>query len=101
MEIHWNEGRLCLEQAGDFNAFKVVVAQGAHAWPEVAASFQGLGRFEGERTCWVSRQGLQSLAGAQATPEWLQAVQAMVDKARPHGWVDGATVDIRAHVERR
>lgn len=89
-----------LEQADNFRAFKVVIVQGAHPWSTVVADFQGTGRFEGEETCWVSRYGLQALAGAQATAEWLQSMQAMVAKARPHGWVDEATGDIRAHVER-
>lgn len=101
MEIHWSDGTIRLEQAQDFKSFKLVATGPTEHAERVARDFLGVARFDGPASAWVSRAGLQSLAGERATPTWLQSVQAMVDKARPHGWIDPATGDIRAHVEWR
>lgn len=101
MELHWTEGRIMLAKPDDFKAFKVVVTGGKLRFVEVVQDFSGTARFDDELLCWVSQAGLQTLAGPAATPAWLAGMEAMVAKARPHGWIDEATGDIRAHVEWR
>ncbi|WP_077001652.1 hypothetical protein [Variovorax sp. KK3] len=100
MEIHWTDGALSLQRPEDFKAFKVVIHAAPSMNDKVMQDFDGTARFEGDQVCWVSQQALRGLAGALATPQWLENLDAMVSKARSHGWIDDATGDIRAHVER-
>lgn len=99
MELHWAEGRITLTNPDDFKAFKVVVSGGERRFAEAARNLAGIARFDDHLVCWVSQAGLSAVAGSSATPAWLASVQAMVAKARPHGWIDEATGDIRAHVQ--
>lgn len=100
MEIHWTDGTLSLQRPDDFNAFKVVIHATSNLNDRILQDFACTARFENDQACWVSQGGLRALAGALATPQWLANLGTMVAKARPHGWVDGSTGDIRAHVER-
>ncbi|RZL87776.1 MAG: hypothetical protein EOP82_25360 [Variovorax sp.] len=100
MEIHWTDGTLSLQRPDDFKAFKVVIHATSNVNDRVLQDLAGTARFEGDQACWVSQRGLRALAGPLATPQWLANLDAMVSKARPHGWIDGPTGDIRAHVER-
>lgn len=100
MEIHWTDGALSLHRPDDFKAFKVVLHAAPYSSEQLQRNFADVARFENDQVCWVSQRGLQVLAGPLATPQWLQNLASMVAKARPHGWIDDATGDIRAHVER-
>jgi len=101
MELHWAEGHITLARPEDFKSFKVVVIGSEHLFAETARDFADIARFVDRTLCWVSQAGLRTVAGPAATPAWLASVEAMVAKARPHGWIDEATGDIRAHVEWR
>ncbi|WP_162580476.1 hypothetical protein [Variovorax sp. PBS-H4] len=89
-----------MHRPDDFKAFKVVVHAALDVNDRVLKDFAGTARFEDDQACWVSQAGLRTLAGPLATPQWLADLDAMVSKARPHGWIDDSTGDIRAHVER-
>ncbi|GAA4344057.1 hypothetical protein GCM10023165_26940 [Variovorax defluvii] len=100
MEIHWTDGALSLHRPDDFKAFKVVLHDAPRSNERLQRAFDDVARFDNDQVCWVSQRGLRALAGPLATPQWLNDLALMVSKARPHGWIDDATGDIRAHVER-
>ena len=53
---------------------------------------------ESDAVAWVPIGAVTALRGPQATEDWTRQLEAMVEKARPHGWIDDARGAIRAHV---
>ena len=50
-------------------------------------------------TAWVSEQALREWSGRADNTAWQDALTAMIQKAKPHGWIDEASKSIKAHVE--
>lgn len=50
-------------------------------------------------TAWVSEAALRAWPDVAAEAAWQQAFTAMIEKAKPHGWIDEARRAIKAHVE--
>jgi hypothetical protein len=96
-----DDGTIRLEAADDFRRFHCEIGL-AHASLEAAqAALAGTARIESREHAWVDLAALLRL-GRQAAPEpeaWAAAAQAMVDKARPHGWVRDEPTAIKAHIE--
>ena len=88
-----------LRDAGNFRAFKLVV-HGTPAMLEAArAAFAGLATFEDAAHAWVAAGALQARPEVAEDGAWQAGFAAMVEKARPHGWIHPETGAIRAHVE--
>jgi hypothetical protein len=85
-----------LRDGENFGAFDVeVVGDEAAAAPTLAA----LGSWQpGDRHVFVTVEALVGLAGARGrNPDWRNSLQAMLDYAASHGWVDDAG-RVRAHI---
>ena len=50
-------------------------------------------------TAWISQAALRRWPEVAQDAAWQQALAAMIEKARPHGWIDDARAAIKAHVE--
>jgi hypothetical protein len=50
-------------------------------------------------TAWVSAESLREWRGVKDNAEWQKGFDAMIEKAKPHGWIDQANNTIKAHVE--
>jgi hypothetical protein len=50
-------------------------------------------------TAWISQDALRLRPEVAADAAWQQSFAAMIEKARPHGWVDDARKAIKAHVD--
>lgn len=90
-----NQG-ISLAEAGDFGAFSL-------HWRVDGALRAGTivdGGIELESTevAWVPMATVKDLAGEQAGRQWQGRFDAMIAKARPHGWIDDAGMRIRAHI---
>lgn len=99
MELHLNAEGPSLRQAEDFKRFKLVIARRDEPLAQVQEALAGIARLSDPDTAWVSREGLVRVAGRAQDAAWLAALQQMIDKARPHGWICETTGDIRSHVE--
>jgi hypothetical protein len=88
-----------LEDAHNFRAFKVVVARTDAELESVRKALANIATLPDRGFAWVSEQALRSWPGYVNDATWQSSLTAMIEKARPHGWIDEATKSIRAHVE--
>jgi hypothetical protein len=49
-------------------------------------------------TAWISQDALRTRTEVATDTAWQQSFAAMIEKARPHGWIDEARKAIKAHV---
>jgi len=99
MYLEWSDGVVALRAADDFKAFKIVVGAPVTAFAGVVRDFRGIARFDDEKQAWVATAALGRLLPGGPHADWLASLERMIDKARPHGWIDAASGDIKAHVE--
>jgi hypothetical protein len=88
-----------LEDAKNFRGFKVVVAIPGAALEAVQGALSTVAFMPDHDTAWVSEQALRAWPGCADDAEWQSALTAMIEKARPHGWIDDSNRSIKAHVE--
>jgi hypothetical protein len=96
MFVKLSNGRVTLEEGDNFRAFKLVV-DGRR--DDIEATRRALGdaaELADADTAWVSEAWLRRQSQDAA---WQQSLSTMVEKARPHGWIDDARKAIKAHVE--
>ena len=88
-----------LEDAHNFRAFKVVVAMTDAELETVRSALANVATLPDRGTAWVSEGALRAWPGYANDAQWQSSLTAMIEKARPHGWIDEASKSIRAHVE--
>jgi hypothetical protein len=89
------DGAVRLEDPDDFRRFEVRVS-GLDA-EEARRALGAVAELQGD-DAFVDQAGLISLPGARADDaEWMKQFQAMVEYARPKGWVD-ASGRLQAHL---
>jgi hypothetical protein len=88
-----------LEDAHNFRAFKVVVAMTDAELETLRNALANVATLSDRGTAWVSEQALRAWPGFMNDAAWQNSLTAMIEKARPHGWIDEASKSIRAHVE--
>ena len=93
------DGRVTLEEHDNFRAFKLVIAGEAGALDAARRAVAGLAELPDADTAWVSEPALRRRPEVAADAEWQQSLGGMIDKARPHGWIDDARKAIKAHIE--
>jgi hypothetical protein len=92
-------GDLQLEDRDNFRAFKLVVDAGRGRLDEVRHKLAGKAELADADTAWISEDALRRFAGVEHDATWQQNLSAMIDKARPHGWIDDTRKAIKAHIE--
>jgi hypothetical protein len=92
-------GEILFEDRHNFRAFKLVVEADRSRIAEVRSAIAGKATLPDADTAWVSREALRRWPGVEDDASWQQNFAAMIDKARPHGWIDDAAGTIKAHVE--
>jgi hypothetical protein len=88
-----------LEDTNNFRSFKVVVATPDADFGAARRALAGIAALPDRDTAWVSEQALRAWSGLADDAQWQAALSAMIQKARPHGWIDEANKAIKAHVE--
>jgi|SRR5262245_11616104 hypothetical protein len=88
-----------LEDADNFRSFKVVVAVPGADLDAARRALSGVAVMPDRDTAWVSEQALRQWPGYANNATWQDSLTAMIQKAKPHGWIDEATKSIKAHVE--
>ena len=92
-------GELLFEDRQNFRAFKLVVEADRASLPKSAQ------RSTARRPCPMrtppgsSRRRYAVGTGVEHDAAWQQNFAAMIEKARPHGWINDEDMTIKAHVE--
>jgi hypothetical protein len=86
-----------LEEPTDFKRFHVEIAHPASAAEKVATVLEGIATLDGGGHAWVSAARLRAWPGLDQS--FRDGLAAMIEKAKPHGWIDEARDAIKAHVK--
>ena len=65
----------------------------------VRGAVAGKAELPDAQTAWVFEDALRRWPGVADNADWQSKLSAMIEKARPHGWIDDARKAIKAHVE--
>ncbi|MFO1108104.1 MAG: flavin reductase family protein [Bradyrhizobium sp.] len=90
-----------LAESEDFRSFKIVVHGTTADLPHVRKCLAGIAELPDSATAWVSAEALRTWPTVKDLPAWQRDLTAMIEKARPHGWIDPQSGAIKAHVEWR
>ena len=93
------DGAVTLEDRDNFRAFKLVVACAKGELGELRRALTGTAELPDQSTAWIFEAALRRWPGVAQDAAWQQGLSAMIEKARPHGWIDDARQAIKAHVE--
>jgi hypothetical protein len=99
MIITVHAGGVTFDDRHNFRAFKVVVETSSAGLVEVAAALNGIATVPDRETAWVSAAALRNWDGVRDDAAWQQGFAAMIEKAKPHGWINEADNTIKAHIE--
>jgi hypothetical protein len=91
--------RVSLEDRDNFRAFKLVVEGGPARLDAVRRALAGTAELPDAATAWIFEAALRSRAEVAQDAAWQQNLGTMIEKARPHGWIDDQRKAIRAHIE--
>jgi hypothetical protein len=91
--------RIVLEERDNFRAFKLVVEGRREDLDAVRRALQGTAELVDADTAWISEAALRCRPEVAEDAAWQQSLGAMIEKAKPHGWIDDARAAIKAHVE--
>jgi hypothetical protein len=92
-------GGIELEDRDNFHAFKVLVDGSRDQIEDVRRALAGMAALADADTAWVSMDSLRNWPDVAHDMNWQQSFTAMIEKARPHGWIDDQRRAIKAHVE--
>ena len=92
-------GSLEFEDRHNFRAFKLVVAGDRSQLDRMRRAVAGKAELPDADTAWIFEDALRRWPGVEHDIAWQQNLSAMIEKARPHGWIDDARKAIKAHIE--
>jgi len=92
-------GELSFEDRDNFRAFKLVVEASPDRLDAVRKAIADKAELPDAETAWIFQEALRRWPGAAHDAAWQQNFATMIEKARPHGWIDDARVAIKAHIE--
>lgn len=91
--------QVTFDDRGNFRAFKVVIELSEATLGDAQAALHGIATIPDRDTAWVSADALRRWPEVKDDAAWQQGFDAMIEKAKPHGWIDKAHGTIRAHIE--
>jgi hypothetical protein len=92
-------GDVSLEDRDNFRAFKLVVEGDRARIDDVRRAVAGKAELPDADTAWIFEDALRRWPDVAHDAAWQQNFSAMIEKARPHGWIDDARKAIKAHIE--
>ena len=90
---------LAFEDRNNFRAFKLVVDGDRGKLDDVRRAVAAKAELPDADTAWIFEAALRAWPGNAQDAEWQSNFSAMIEKARPHGWIDDARKAIKAHIE--
>jgi hypothetical protein len=92
-------GDVQFEDRQNFRAFKLVVEGDRSRLDAVRSALAGKAELPDAETAWIDQAMLRQWPGTVQDEAWQQNFSAMIEKARPHGWIDDQRNAIKAHIE--
>jgi hypothetical protein len=92
-------GGLQFEDRDNFRAFKLLVEGTRDQLDTVRRAIAGKAELPDADTAWIFEDALRRWPGVEHDAAWQQNFSGMIEKARPHGWIDDQRKTIKAHVE--
>ena len=92
-------GQVQFEDRHNFRAFKLVVEGDRKNLEHARRALAAKAELPDADTAWIFADALRRWPGLEHDAAWLQNFSAMIEKARPHGWIDDAHNAIKAHIE--
>jgi len=92
-------GDVVLEDRDNFRAFKLVVEGDRTGLDAIRRAVAGKAELPDTDTAWIFEDALRRWPDVAHDAVWQQNFSAMIEKARPHGWIDDTRKAIKAHIE--
>ena len=99
MFLKFSRSGLQLEDRDNFRAFKLVVEGDRGRIDDIQRAIAGKVDLPDAETAWIFEDALRRWPGVEHDSAWQQNLSAMIEKARPHGWIDDTRKAIKAHIE--
>ena len=93
------DGSVTLEDRDNFRAFKLVIEGGPARLDQARRALANTAELPDQADAWIYEQALRQRPETANDPAWQQNLGAMIEKARPHGWIDEQKKAIKAHIE--
>jgi hypothetical protein len=97
MFVKVSAGGVTLEDRDSFRAFKLVVE--CADLDTARRVLAGIAELPDRDTAWIFEAALRQRPEVVQDATWQRAFGTMIEKARPHGWIDDQRKAIKAHIE--
>jgi hypothetical protein len=88
-----------LRQASDFKSFKLIIEGGPKSLEKVRAVMSSAAEIIDDKNAWISEIYLRQMPEVRSDGDWQRSLSAMIELAKPYGWVDKERKAIKAHIE--
>ena len=92
-------GSVTLEDRDNFRAFKLMVEGGPDRLDVARLALSGTAELPDQATAWIFEQALRQRPEVAKDATWQGNLGTMIEKAKPHGWIDEQKKAIKAHIE--
>jgi hypothetical protein len=92
-------GSVTLEDRDNFRAFKLVVEGGPARLDQARRALANTAELPDDKTAWIYEQALRQRPEVANDTTWQTNFGTMMEKAKPHGWIDEQKKAIKAHIE--
>jgi hypothetical protein len=93
------DGSVSLEDRDNFRAFKLVIEGGPPRLDQARRALTNTAELPDEKNAWIFEQALRQRPEVAQDATWQGNLGAMIEKAKPHGWIDEQKKAIKAHIE--
>jgi hypothetical protein len=93
------DGSVTLEDRDNFRAFKLVVEGGPARLDQARRALMNTAELPDQNDAWIFEQALRQRSEVANDAAWQQNLGAMIEKAKPYGWIDEKKKAIKAHIE--
>ena len=92
-------GAVTLEDRDNFRAFKLLVTGNPSKLDAARRTLNGIAELQDKDTAWIFEAALRQRPEVAGDAAWQGNLGAMIEKAKPHGWIDEQKKAIKAHIE--
>ena len=92
-------GSVTLEDRDNFRAFKLVIEGGPARLEQARRALANTAELPDQADAWIYEQALRQRPEVAGDAVWQGNLGAMIEKAKPHGWIDEQKKAIKAHIE--
>src|SRR5690349_13980863 len=92
-------GDVTLEDRDNFRAFKLVVEGTPARLDQARRALANVAELPDGKDAWIYEQALRQRPEVANDSTWQGNFGTMMEKAKPHGWIDEQKKAIKAHIE--